>query len=209
MSRADRRMRLHAAGGIGAIALCLLIARLGAATTPLEQDVDEQRAARVKAAYLYNFVKFVKWPDDAYHGDEDPIVIGVLGKDPFGDVLDRSVRAKKVGNRSITVRRIEPPRDSSAGDHDALHDAVTRCHLLYISPSETDSFAETLESIGTSSVLTVSDIESFASSGGMIEFVLDDGRIVLHINRRVAETARLRMSSKLLSLATIVETETP
>ena len=71
------------------------------------QEVDESKVRKVKAAYLYNFTKFVKWPDKAFENDEAPFVIGVLGKDPFGPILDNTVKGKKVAKRPIKTRRFD------------------------------------------------------------------------------------------------------
>ena len=190
---------------------------LATQASPGRTDVDEATAAKVKAAYLYNFVKFVKWPDDAFEDENAPVVIGVVGKDPFGPILDRTVQDKKVGRRQITVKRIKAPGDP--GDPDAspggqppgpsgeepVAAELRGCHVVYISGAGEEWFRQALEPLHRSPVLTVSDIRAFAREGGMIEFVLDGERIVFHINRKVAEEARLRMSAKLLDLATIVE----
>ncbi|MHC4428924.1 MAG: YfiR family protein [Planctomycetota bacterium] len=180
------------------------------------QEIDEAKAAKVKAAYLYNFVKFVKWPDDAFAEADAPVVIGVVGEDPFGPVLDRTVRDKRVGNRSITIRRIKapaPPNDPPEPDAPALDPAVAReldrCHVIYIDQRGKEWCPQVLEHLRRKPVLTVSDVPTFARQGGMIEFVLEEGRIVFHINRKVAEECRLRLSAKLLKLATIVESHRP
>lgn len=180
------------------------------------QEVDEARAAKVKAAYLYNFVKFVKWPEDAFAGADAPVVIGVVGEDPFGPVLDRAVREKRVGGRPITIRRIEapaPPENPPGPDAPALEPAIgrelDRCHVIYIDATGKEWCPQVIEHLLRKPVLTVSDIPTFARRGGMIELVLDESRIVFHINRTAAEAGRLQMSAKLLNLATIVESRQP
>ncbi len=190
------------------------------------QEVDEARAAKVKAAYLYNFVRFTTWPDDAFEDEHSPFVIGVVGEDPFGAVLDHTVAGKIVAGRGITIRRMQPrpptpappPEDGSEpdppssteadADHYAAMAAQLRgCHLLYISRSDEEGFPRILELLQDSPVLTVSDIRPFATEGGIVEFALDleKGTIGFHINHEAAKLAKLRISSKVLRLATIVE----
>ncbi len=178
------------------------------------QEIDEVTAAKVKAAYLYNFVRFVKWPGDAFENEQAPIVIGVVGRDPFGALLDRTVAGKKVGGRALVIRRITTPRspgDWTQGDgpdpYEAIATELRGCHLLYISRSDEKGFPRILDLLKDAPVLTVSDISAFALDGGIVEFVLDakKGTIGFHINHGVAKEAELHISSKVLKLADIVE----
>ncbi len=162
------------------------------------QSVDEAKALKVKAAYLYNFAKFIEWPDQASEDDQAPFVIGVLGEDPFGRILDDTVKGKKIAKRPIEIRRL---RWSKQEDRAKLE----RCHILYISESERHRTDHIISVLEERPLLIVSDIHEFAHSGGMIGFVLEKGRIVFEINREALERARLKASSKLLKLARIVE----
>ena len=178
------------------------------------QEIDEVTAAKVKAAYLYNFVRFVKWPGDAFENEQAPVVIGVVGRDPFGALLDRTVAGKKVGGRALVIRRFTTPRspdDWTQGDgpdpYEAIAAELRGCHLLYISRSDEKGFPRILDLLQDAPVLTVSDISAFALDGGIVEFVLDakKGTIGFHINHGVAKEAELHISSKVLKLADIVE----
>ena len=162
------------------------------------QELDEAKARKVKVAYLYNFTKFIEWPDKAFEDDQAPFVIGVLGDNPFGRILDDAVKAKKVAGRPIKVRRFDW---SKREDRTSLES----CHVLYISKSERHRLDDILTALEERPVLVVSDMSEFARDGGMIGLVLEKGRIVFEVNREALEGAGLGASSKLLKLARIVE----
>jgi len=147
----------------------------------------------VKAAFLYNFAKFVEWPPQAFKNPADPIVIGVLGKNPFGDALARAVAGKALGARAFQVREISDAQQAAA------------CHIVFISSSERKRFGSLLAGIGNAAVLTVGETDNFAAAGGIINFKIDGGNVRLQINVEAARKAQLRISAKLLSLAEIVE----
>jgi hypothetical protein len=157
------------------------------------------RETQVKAVFLFNFVQFVEWPAAAFASPDAPLVIGVLGADPFGEILDEVVRGEKIGARTLEVRRF------------ATVEEVAGCQLLFISASEQPHLEETLRALQGRPILTVGDTEGFATRGGMIRFVTDRGRIKLRINLAAAKAAGLVLSSKLLRPAEIVggEAATP
>lgn len=162
------------------------------------QEIDEAKALKVKAAYLYNFAKFIEWPDDALGDEETPFVIGVLGDDPFRRILNDTVKAKKIANRPVKIRRLSW---SSQVDRAKLKD----CHVLYISNSERRRLKEIFVALEDQPVLLVADIPGFARDGGMIGFVLEKQRIVFEINREALGHAKLKASARLLKLARIVQ----
>lgn len=150
------------------------------------------REYQIKAAFLYNFAKFVGWPAHAFKEARSTMTLCVLGSDPFGAALDQAIAGKTVAGRKMVVARFEglPHLDV--------------CHILFISPSERDRLAQILDTLTGSSVLTVGDTERFAHQGGMINFYVDENKVRFEINERAAERAGLKISSKLLKLATIV-----
>ena len=162
------------------------------------QEIDEAKALKVKAAYLYNFAKFIEWPDDALGDEEAPFVIGVLGDDPFGQSLDDTVKAKKIAKRPVKIRRLRWSEQEDRAE-------VKSCQILYISNSERSRLKEILAALEDQPVLLVADITGFASDGGMIGFVLEQQRIIFEINREALEQAKLKASAKLLKLARIVK----
>ena len=146
-------------------------------------------AQQVEAVFLFYFSQFVDWPPQAFADERSPIVIGVLGDDPFGGALDQAVAGERVNGRPIVVRRLNSIGDAAA------------CHILYISASESPQLPRILSTLKGHSVLTVSDLDHFVQSGGMIRFVLIDEHVRLRINARAAQAAGLTLSSKLLRAA--------
>lgn len=144
---------------------------------------------QIKAAFLFNFAKFVEWPPEAFAETNSPIVVGVLGKNVFGTDLETIIRDKTVNNR-----RFEFKNFSSASE--AAH-----CHILFISPSEKENLKKIVEGLNKASVLTVSETDQFIQAGGMINFFLQDSKIRFQISDDAAKKAGLKISSKLLSLA--------
>jgi uncharacterized protein DUF4154 len=148
---------------------------------------------QVKAAYLYNFGRFVKWPANIPADKGDSFAVCVLGKDPFGPTLDSALAGEALDGKPVVIRRISRPQD--AGD----------CRVLFISSTEGSHLKEILAALDQSGVLTVSDLPGFTRRGGMIEFVLEGDRIRFEINLANAESARLILSSELLKVAASVK----
>jgi hypothetical protein len=149
----------------------------------------------VKAAFLYNFAKFVEWPPQAFKGPADPIAICILGKDPFGDALKQAVQGKTIEGRPFNVRGVPNVQEASS------------CHILFIAGSERKHLRATLSAMRGPAILTVGETEGFASEGGMINFKIDANRVRLQINMAVVEQAKLGISSKLLGLSEIVRSD--
>lgn len=154
--------------------------------------VAEVGEYEVKAALLYHFAKFAEWPAEAFPTDQAPIVIAVLGESPFGATLTTAIEGKLANRRRVTVLHYPTLEDLNA------------CHILFVSASEGARLPKTLDGIGSRGILTVSDIEAFARSGGMIGLTTEEGRVHFEINLEVVTNAHLRLSAKLLSLAKIV-----
>ena len=144
---------------------------------------------QLKAAFLLNFAKFVEWPPAAFAEATSPIVLGVLGENPFGNVLEQTIRGKTINNRPLVTRVF-----SSSAE-------ATNCHILFISASEKARLPEILATLRTASVLTVGETDRFTESGGMINFVRQGNKTRFQINEAAAKNVGLKISSKLLSLA--------
>lgn len=160
---------------------------------PLEIRAQASRDSDLKAAFLFNFLTFVDWPAEVFSEAESPFVIGVMGSDLVRNALNEIVAGERVGNRPIVVRSII--RLGDIGD----------CHILYVDRRESWQLGRVLESASGSSILTVADIPGFARNGGIIEFQTESRLIRLNINRQNAREAKLRISSKLLQLARVVD----
>jgi len=150
------------------------------------------REYQVKAVFLYNFAEFVEWPPGAFDDSHSPLIIGILGEDPFGAYLDEAVRDATVNSRPMAIRRFRRVED------------VTACHILFIGLSEPAQLREALSGLKGRSILTVGEADGFSQLGGMIRFVVENNRIRLRINLDAAKAAGLSISSKLLRPATIV-----
>ncbi len=146
----------------------------------------------VKAAFLYNFARFVEWPPETFHDAQEPFVIAVLGLDPFGPVLDDTVAGKMAFGRRIEVHRSTRVED--------VHDA----QIVFVSASERANMPVILKTLDRPGVLTVGDVDGFAEHGGAINFTVQARKVRFEINPARAEQARLKMSSQLLKLATLV-----
>ena len=158
-----------------------------AAPTTVSED-------QVKAVFLFNFSQFVSWPAEAFARPEAPLVIAVLGVDPFGENLDAAVRGEHVGDRPLEVRRYRSLAD------------IKDCQILFINRSETARLPEIVAALRGRNILTVSDADDAAKLGVIIQFVTENNRIRLRINASAARADGLTISSKLLRPAQIVGT---
>lgn len=147
----------------------------------------------VKAAFLFNFAKFIDWPPRAFAEASSPIIFGILGEDPFGAPMMSKISQETVKGRSIKIQRFQPGDD------------FTGCHLLFISRSAAGQVKDLLERAKGRSMLTVSETEDFITDGGMVNFVMVDRSVRFDINAKAVQTAGLKVSSKLLAVARAVQ----
>ena len=147
----------------------------------------------LKAAFLFNFAQFVEWPADAFADAGTPIVIGVLGEDPFGKSLDDIVAGETVHNRPLAIRRFRAV------------DQVDSCQILFISLSESARLDQVLKALEHRSILTVGETKDFTTRAGIIGFEVTNRRLRLRINTAAATAAKLTISSKLLRQAETAE----
>jgi len=145
----------------------------------------------VKAAFLYNFAKFVEWPSDATSG-MPTINVGVVGNDAVGEALRAMVRDKNIGGKGLSVRK------------PANLDDLAGLHLLFVGGAEKHRVADILRRLDGATVLTVSDIDRFCQMGGTIELVVENNHVRFDVRLDAAQRARLKVSSKLLGLARTV-----
>ncbi|HEY7544552.1 MAG TPA: YfiR family protein [Blastocatellia bacterium] len=181
---APRRVRFFIAGA------CLwMCAALITTTMRSARAQSSPSEYEVKAAFLFNFAKFVEWPEDAFSDSSSPIIICIVGHDPFNGVLDQTIGGKTVNSRPLVIKRLAYGQDARG------------CHIIFVCSSEKKRMAQILASFSGTSALTVSDMDDFAQAGGMINFVLENSKVRFQINSTAAARARLRISSKLLTLA--------
>lgn len=163
------------------------------AATGLFAQQPKPNEYQVKATYLYNFGRFIKWPGTVPGGKGDSFSVCVLGQDPFGSILDSTLAGETLDDKPVVLRRISKPQ--GAGE----------CRILFISSTEEKRLKEILGSLDEAGVLTVSDMPGFARRGGMIQFVLEGDKVRFEINLASAESARLVLSSELLKVAASVK----
>lgn len=156
---------------------------------------DRSREYQVKAIFLYNFTQFVEWPSSAFPEKNSPLIIGVLGQDPFGAYLDETVKNEKIGEHPLVVNRF-----TSADD-------IGACHILFVNIDEKGALRDALNKLAGRPILTVGDADHFIRDGGMVRFVPDHNKIRMQINLEVARETGLLISSKLLRLAEIVSSK--
>lgn len=149
------------------------------------------REHRIKAVFLFNFAQFVQWPEKDLGGPEEPMVVGVLGEDPFDAYLDEVVKGEKVNNRPIVVKRFKRVED------------VHACHVLFVSVSESPRIESIIAGLKSRGILTVGESQDFCKRGGMVCFATENGKIRLKINLEAVQEAQLTVSSKLLRLADV------
>src|SRR6266850_2672266 len=143
----------------------------------------------LKAAFLYNFAKFVEWPAEAFSSETTPIQIAVFGEDEFTVKLRSLLSDKKAHGRSFEVKRISSSQEAK------------NCQIVFISNSESRRVPQLLDATRKSPVLTIGETDQFLDAGGMINFVFEDTQLRFEVNPEAAQKAKLEISSKLLRLA--------
>ncbi|MEZ5672020.1 MAG: YfiR family protein [Thiotrichaceae bacterium] len=149
---------------------------------------DNSNEYQIKSAFLYNLARMVEWPNESSNA---PLVMCFMGEDVFGNTTD-GIANKTIRNRPLTFRKKIALRDADI------------CHILYISPSERSNVAGIAKALGNRAILTVGDMDDFTDHGGMVNLIQDNERINIEVNLKRAERAGLKISSRLLTLAKIV-----
>jgi len=176
-------------------------------------DSTTSREYQVKAAFLYNFMNFVDWPEEKSSDGNEPMIIGVIGKDPFGDAFE-PVKNKKVKGKNVVIERfkgLEELKESNKKEfqqHPQI-ETIRKCHVLFICRSEEKKLKETISLVKENSILTVGDMQDFLEAGGIINFVMEDQKVRFEINVTAAKRAKLKIRSQLLRLAKRLVEEKP
>jgi hypothetical protein len=170
------------------IALITVIPARTAAPNPAESErtVSEYE---VKAAYIYNFAKFVEWPPTYFAAANAPITIGVIGDEEFAALLEKVVKNKLVQEHTLQVRQLKWPTD------------LRTCNMVYVSSNEQKRFRQITENLQDKSVLTITEVEEKSQPKGIMNLFIEGGKVQFEVNIADAEKAKLRISSKLLRLA--------
>ncbi|MBN2181147.1 MAG: YfiR family protein [Sedimentisphaerales bacterium] len=167
-----------------------------------EDDSKLSREYKIKAAFLYNFIQFVDWPEDKEGSEDDPIIIGILGQDPFGDAFE-PVAGKQIKGRKSLIKRIEGIKKLKKTDEPSNSEieSLRKCHLLFICSSEKDNLADIINLVNGQGVLTVGETSNMLKSGGMINFIVEENKVRFEINLSAVKQGKLKIRSQLLRLA--------
>jgi hypothetical protein len=170
------------------VLLCCLagIARVAGAELPGSKE------QQVKAAFIYNFLKFVEWPANKFQDTNSPLVIGVLGKCPISAELEDTVKNRKINGREVIVRTVDTPA------------AAKSTHLLFVAATEDGRLDAWMPDLVSAGVFTIGESEQFGKSGGIIKFVLEGDKLRFEINMDAADQAGLKISAQLQKLAKAV-----
>ncbi len=152
---------------------------------------EEMQEYKVKAAFIYNFAKFIEWPDGHFVSDDTPFVIAVVGDDPFNGALDQAVAGKRVGTHPVEVRHFDSDEKPES------------CEIVFITDKDDETESRIIAQLSGKAVLTVGDSDNFNANGGAIRFFTQDSKIHFEINTDATDNAKLKISSKLLKLARI------
>jgi hypothetical protein len=174
--------------GIGALLLLVLSLFIAPPTRGQETAVPEEQ---LKAAFIYNFARFVEWPTNAFSNDSAPLVLGVLGDEEFASKLNSLLKDKKAHNRSFVVRKLGSPSDAST------------CQIVFVARGDARKTPQAIEAAHGKATLFVGESDDFLANGGMINIVQDEKKkqLSFDINPQAAEKVNLTISSHLLRLA--------
>jgi hypothetical protein len=149
----------------------------------------------IKAGFLYNFTKFVEWPPEDFPNGSAPIVLGIVGANPFGSLLTDAAAGKTVNGRAVLIKHFRADED------------LKSCQIVFVSSSEKKRAEQILEKLGGANVLTVGEGDDFIEAGGMIAFVVEGNRVRLVMNLEAASEARLKISAKVIAVARLAARE--
>jgi hypothetical protein len=153
------------------------------------------REYQVKAAFLFNFTQFVDWPESSFSGPQSPLVIGILGADPFGNYLHDLIAGEKINQHPLEIK------------HFSNADEIGHCHILFINVADKKSIQAVIEKLKGKAILTVGDAHRFSRFGGMIGLYPKDDKVNIEVNLDAVKEGNLTISSKLLKLSKIVSTD--
>jgi hypothetical protein len=174
------------------ITACLICAMLALPSRAQTGNPSDSSEYLIKAGFTYNFAKLMQWPASAFPQPDSPIIIGILGNDPFGATLDSVLVGKKVNARGFVVKHLKWGAD------------IKGCNILYVSTTEAAHLDEILHTIKGLPILTIGQMPDFARRGGIVNFIIEDDKVRFEVNVEAAKQADISISSRLLTLAKIV-----
>lgn len=186
------RVPAHEGSYAGTIWLSIALLLFALAGNGIAQ-VSNMTESRVKAVYILNFLRFISWPDSSFVKPEAPLVVGIVGGGAFAKTLDSAMSSEKIGEHPILVRSLSSPAESGS------------CQAVFIPSDEAVAVAPVLKATSGQCILTIGGKESFAASGVIIDFFLESNHLRFEVNMKALKKSGLKMSSKLLRLARIID----
>jgi hypothetical protein len=187
--RSHQRRQTYSHNGLPLWLLAAVLAWTLTSVPSLHAQQPKPGEYQVKAAYLYNFGRFIEWPAKVADAKSNSFTICVLGQDPFGSTLTATLADEAINGKNVVAKRIPGPEDA------------LNCRILFISSSEADRLKQILSTLNDASVLTVSDLPQFSRQGGMVQFTMEGNKVRFEVNLARAEHAGLTLSSELLKVA--------
>jgi hypothetical protein len=172
-----------------ALIMWLIISPLISGSAAEASAQPSLREYETKALFIFNLIKLTEWPAEVFSSDTSPFVLGVIGKNPFGDAMG-IIAGKKIRDREIQVKEFE-----------SMEEARKQSHVLFINLPEKNSFAELLDQLQGSNVLTVSDLDGFVDKGGMVGIAVEKKHIIFRLNMRALAGSKVVLPSQVLKLA--------
>jgi hypothetical protein len=189
---------LTAAGITVLVMAVVLVVMITTSNVYSESKSAQYKEYEVKAAFMYNFLKFVNWPKEKSAQDNNQIIIGIIGEDPFGSAAD-VFKGKTIEDHQVAIKYFDNARQLKESSEKAQE--IAKCYLLFICASEQKNVKDIIDVVSQRGVLTVGDSEKFIESGVIINFMLEDNKIRFDINLDSSEKAGLEIRSQLLRLA--------
>lgn len=189
---------------ISRVLFCLVLCAVCAVAS--DDELTENREYKIKAAFIYNFIKAINWPQERMGDANEPMVIGIIGRNPFGDAF-KPIENKTVRGRRLVLRYFEGPSEQnneSSNDREKTTfdvEGVRDCHILFVCSSEVGYIGRILDAVKVNSVLTVSEVDGFLKAGGIINLVPGTNQPVFDVNLTASRKVGLVISSKLLRIA--------
>ena len=170
-----------------------------------QNKTSQELEYKLKAAFLYNFIKFVDWPEEKDAGDKGKIIIGIIGKNDYKDAFE-PVKDKKIKNLETVVKYFNSINEleKNKSELNKASEDMKKCHLLFVCSSEKNNLEDIINIVKNNNVLMVGETEDFLKAGGIINFLLEDNKVRFEINLVAARQSKLTIRSQLLRLATKV-----
>jgi hypothetical protein len=188
------------------LVIILLLLPAASLSAQNQDDSSQNREYKIKAAFLYNFIKFVDWPMERDVADDENVVIGIIGKNPFGDAFE-PIQNKKVKGNNTTIKyfqgfkELKQIEEDNSSKYENIVEEIKNCHLLFICSSEKNNLVDILTLVKDHNILTVGETPKMLEKNGIINFVLEENKVRFEINLIAARESKLVIRSQLLRLA--------